>query len=182
MCKVCAVGAIATDTHLDQGFYSGVLTFGANQKNNLLDETDVSGYRVWFADASLNKLGSDYVSSVTLSNKIATADCGCSSTQYSVTMAGVTIPTGATGFMVVAVDTLNFEMPVGVYVGGLADIWTTTTTTTTTSSTTTSHTTTTTTRSTTTTTTSFTIAPIASGAPASAALAWAVFVFVAAFL
>jgi hypothetical protein len=170
LCKVCAVAAIPTDTNLDQGVYSGVLTFGPNQLGGWLDETDVSAYTVWFADASYNKIGSAAVGTVS-AGKIAYADCGCSNNRYSLTMSDVAIPSGATGFMVTPVDNFNYEMPVGQYVGGIVDLWTTTTTTTTSSTSTTSVTTTSTTISTTTTSTTQTLQQVASRA-AGVALAW----------
>lgn len=163
LCKVCAIDAIETDTHLGHGFYTGTLRFGANQKNGMLDESDVKEYKVYFSDMDLNKLD-DAVATVSVQgSKIETAFCGCSKSRSSVTLAGVAIPAGATGFMVVPVDNNDYEMPVGAYVGGLEDLWTTTTTTT--SATTTSKTTTPTT---TITTTTVTLKPIVAGAPRAA--------------
>merc|ERR1712050_678226 len=105
----------------------------------------------------MGKLGASSIVSVSVENsKVAMATCGCNSAQHTVTLTNVPFPPGVhpTGFMVVPVDYDDFEMPVGQYVGGLEDKWSTTTTTTTTTSVT----------ITTTTTVTYTIKPVVSGA------------------
>merc|ERR1712050_767358 len=85
----------------------------------------------------MGKLGASSIVSVSVENsKVAMATCGCNSAQHTGTLTNVPFPPGVhpTGFMVVPVDYDDFEMPVGQYVGGLEDKWSTTTTTTTTTS------------------------------------------------
>merc|ERR1712050_572145 len=95
----------------------------------------------------MGKLGASSIVSVSVENsKVAMATCGCNSAQHTGTLTNVPFPPGVhpTGFMVVPVDYDDFEMPVGQYIGGLEDIWSTTTTTATTSTTSVTVTTTTT--------------------------------------
>merc|ERR1712151_906778 len=120
------------------------------------------GYKLYFANANLSTVG-PAVATVTAA-QVSSSTCGCDSDRYSVTMNRVDIPSGATGFMVVIVDVYDFELPLGTYIGGLVDIWTSTTTTGTSESETSESVTATTTTTNMTTTTTVTLKPIVSGA------------------
>jgi len=175
LCKVCKIMSIPEDTDLGMGTYSGTFTFGPNQIDNVLDETYIKAYKVYFANSNLTKMGGTAAATITVSSPVAISTCGCTGNEHSVTLSMVDIPSGATGFMIVVVDSYDMEMPVGTYVGGLMDKWTTTTTTTTTSSVTTTTTKTSTTTITTTTTSTVTIKPVVSfalGRRMSAMLVW----------
>jgi hypothetical protein len=166
--------SIPEDTDLGQDTYSGTLTFGPNQIDNTLDETYIKAYKVYFASANLTKFGTA-VATITVNSPVSISTCGCTGNEHSVTLSMVDIPSGATGFMIVVVDSYGMEMPVGTYVGGLVDVWTTTTTTTTTTSKTTTTTITSTTTSTTVTTSTVTIKPVVSfalGRTMSVILVW----------
>lgn len=114
------------------GRYSGTIKFGPNQLDSTIDEQFVKAYKLYFANANLSTVG-PAVATVTAA-QVSSSTCGCDSDRYSVTMNRVDIPSGATGFMVVIVDVYDFELPLGTYIGGLVDIWTSTTTTRTTES------------------------------------------------
>jgi hypothetical protein len=174
LCKVCKVMSIPEDTDLGQDTYSGTLTFGPNQIDNTLDETYIKAYKVYFASANLTKFGTA-VATITVNSPVSISTCGCTGNEHSVTLSMVGIPSDATGFMIVVVDSYDMEMPVGTYVGGLIDKWTTTTTTTTTTSATTTTTTSLTATVTATTTSTVTIKAVVSFAPGrtlSAILLW----------
>jgi hypothetical protein len=160
---------------LGEGTYSGTFTFGPNQIDNVLDETYISAYKVYLANANLTKMSTTAAATITVTSPVSISTCGCTGNEHSVTLSMVDIPSGATGFMIVVVDSYGMEMPVGTYVGGLVDVWTTTTTTTTTTSKTTTTTITSTTTSTTVTTSTVTIKPVVSfalGRTMSVILVW----------
>lgn len=143
------------------------MRFGANQQDDMLSEIDVMSYKVYFSDEDLNMLGDGALATVdVMNNKTTPAFCGCDKTRYSVSLQAVQVPMGATGFMVVSVDNFGFEMPVGTYIGGLSDFWTTTTTTTVTTKTTT--------------VTTATLQPIVAGARTVAGTVWAFIVLLVA--
>jgi hypothetical protein len=162
-----------------EGRFSGSFSFGPNQISDTIDETYVKSYKVYFADANHTKIGASVATVSVENSRVAISTCGCSATQHAVTLSMVDIPSNATGFMVVIVDVYDFEMPVGTYIGGLHDVYTTTTTTTTTSSMTSTSTTTTTSVSTTTTT--VTLKPVVSGA-LRRGVNWTFAVFVASLI
>jgi hypothetical protein len=167
--------SIPEDTDMGQGTYSGTLTFGPSQIDNVLDETYIKAYKVYMANANLTKMSTTAAATITVSSPVAISTCGCTGNEHSVTLSMVDVPSGATGFMIVVVDSYDMEMPVGTYVDGLVDVWTTTTTTTTTISTTSTSTVTTTTTTTTVTTSTVTIKPVVSfalGRTTSTLLMW----------
>lgn len=154
------------DGALQEGVYTGTFTFGPNQRDNLIDETWVAAYKVWFADAALNKLGGNALATISVEYaRVTMSSCGCDANYYTVVLTEVAVPSDATGIMIVVEDLYGFELPVGTYIGaqGPLDVWTTTTTTTpTTTFTSTSHTATTTSTGTTTT---LTLKPVVGSAP-----------------
>jgi hypothetical protein len=147
-----------------EGRYTGSFSFGPNQIDSVIDETYITAYKVYFADSNMTKLGSA-VTTITVTTRVPISTCGCNANLHTVTLNMVDIPAGSDGFMIVVVDLYGFEMPVGTYIGGLADIWTTTTTTTSTTSVTATTTTTSSATATTSTTSTITLKPVVSGAP-----------------
>lgn len=144
--------------------YTGTFSFGPNQLSGVVDERFVKEYKVYFADSDHAKVSSAIATVNVETSRVPVAWCGCSDNLRSVTLNSEPIPGNATGLMVVVVDIYDFEMPVGTYIGGLTDVFTTTTTTTTATTKTTTATTVTATATTVTVTTTVTLKPIVSGA------------------
>jgi hypothetical protein len=127
ICKACQA-TLTEDTHLGENTFTGTFSFGPNQVNDYVDETDILEYKVYFTDddhvpidliATLPKLG------------LGKSACGCAGNEYSVPMSEYPTPSNAAYIMVTMIDSTGYELPIGTY-AHFTDIFTTTMTTVTT--------------------------------------------------
>lgn len=126
-CRPCGILSMSVDRDLRNGYYSGTVQFGPNQAAGQLDETFVSGYRVRFGDA----LGVPLPGAGALLAEVPALNISgtCCEPAYSAQAVGVLVPADAASVVVVSVDYMGNEMPVGATTG-LTDVTQTTTTTT----------------------------------------------------
>ncbi|CAE7518079.1 unnamed protein product [Symbiodinium natans] len=124
-CKVCA--ASFTDTNDGTGVYSGMLYFGQNMLNGVVDEADITAYTAFAVDDCgapvLDAMGG--LTPLGTALKVTSSETCCDSTKYSIAIT-LTNPT-YTKIAVVPSDGANF-LKDGVIVD-LMDLTTTTTTT-----------------------------------------------------
>jgi len=134
-CRVCGVAHTSHDMDGRYGFFSGLLTFGPNQIDGVIDEAFIKEYRIYLTDDKQRKYPSVLISLPKSDMGNAINDC-CDASMYQAEMSGVPLPDSNARLMVVPVDLNGVEMTVGASVP-LIDITTTSTTTTATSTSTT---------------------------------------------
>jgi hypothetical protein len=124
ICKACQA-TLTEDVNMGENTFTGTLSFGPNQVNDSIDETDIVEYKVYFTD-------SDHVpiELITTTPKLGfgKSACGCTGSEYTVDFNQYVSPVGAAYVMVTMIDTTGYELPIGTYVP-FTDYYTTTTTT-----------------------------------------------------
>lgn len=131
---MCGLAPIV-DTNIADGLVDMVVSWGPNQINDVVDESHISEYKVYYTDTLQTKLG-QIIATVSKAPSPSYNTWCCDFSTYSVTLSQVTPPAGATEIMVVPVDVNGMEMPVGMS-RSFVDFTTTLTTTTVTTTTTT---------------------------------------------
>lgn len=126
VCQPCGGLTVEPDQDARQGHYTGLVRFGPNEMDDAINETLVSEYRIHFGDASGHILSEQAVASVNKTNETIV----CCADIYAVQLTGALMPFDAAKLVVVTVDALGIEMPVGLSTPVLDYVLTTTTTTT----------------------------------------------------
>jgi len=123
LCKTCSARTSA-DTDDREGFYTGHIKFGPNVLRGKVSEAEIIEYRVHWTMEGTSTVGPT-VAIVPRIRKARTTEvfCKCSDA-YKAVLAGVKIPTGATGLMVLPVETTGLVMPVGSF-ASISDLATT---------------------------------------------------------
>lgn len=122
---------VSEDTDAREGFYSGTITFGANQVQGQIDESNIKEYKIFITDW----MGIPIGASVATVAKTSTLKTCCDQGLYSAALAGVPLPADGRYVTVHPVDTNDFVMPLG-HGAAIHDFIRTTTQTTTTRTTT----------------------------------------------
>jgi len=110
-CRVCGIAHLHPDEDPVAGFWKGPVSWGPNQFNGDISETEIHSYRLYVVDAQYQKIGEPLaIQEVKL---WASLRAECCNTEFYQVHLDLRLPENYTYFMVVPVTIAGLELNVG---------------------------------------------------------------------
>lgn len=110
-CRVCGVGHLPVDSDSRPGFWNGQVTWGPNQFDSTLSESEIFSYRLYVVDSQYQKLGHAVAEQEV--RLWATLQMTCCDTSMYKASVELELPQNSSYFMVVPVTLGGMELNVG---------------------------------------------------------------------
>jgi hypothetical protein len=120
ICSVCKA-TLSVDSNTDPFVYTGILSFGPNQKDTAINEDMIKEYRVYWVDAETGTLGTLLNTVDVQRSTSGNTDC-CEDSKYQVSFSDLALPSDAATWHLAVVPVEDFgggeyfEMVTGVIV------------------------------------------------------------------